>query len=211
MSARPPPDDRQAGGNEVTQLRDLLPQGGFSLAWELDLWGRFRRATEAARADLLATEDFRRTVVLTLISDVARAYFELRELDLELEISRQTLASRADYVRLTKAREQGGVATLLDVRQAEQLYFSAAATIADLRAAHRAAGEPDQRPDRECTPRPSPEGARSTRARPWPRPCRRASRPICWRAGPTSCRPSSSWWPPTRASARRRRCSFPRW
>ncbi len=69
---------------------------------------------------------------MTLISDVARAYFELRELDLELEISRRTLASRAEYVRLTKAREEGGVATLMDVRQAEQLYYGAAATIADL-------------------------------------------------------------------------------
>jgi outer membrane protein, multidrug efflux system len=63
---------------------------------------------------------------------VARTYFTLRELDLEMEISRRTLATRASFLRLTKAREQGGVATLLDVRQAEQLYFSAAATIADL-------------------------------------------------------------------------------
>jgi multidrug efflux system outer membrane protein len=102
------------------------------VAWELDLWGRFQRATEAARADLLATEEFQRTVVLTLVSDVARAYLELRELDLELEISRRTLASRAEYLRLTKAREEGGVATLLDVRQAEQLYYSAAATIPEI-------------------------------------------------------------------------------
>jgi outer membrane protein, multidrug efflux system len=127
------PYDRQTGGNKTPNYETFLPQGGASLAWELDLWGRFRRATEAARADLLATEDFRRTVVLTLISDVARTYFTLRELDLEMEISRQTLATRETFLRLTKAREQGGVATLLDVRQAEQLYFSAAATIADLR------------------------------------------------------------------------------
>ena len=126
------PYDRQTGENKTPNYETFLPQGGASLAWELDLWGRFRRATEAARADLLATEDFQRTVVLTLISDVARTYFTLRELDLELDISRQTLATRADYLRLTKAREEGGVATLLDVRQAEQLYFSAAATIADV-------------------------------------------------------------------------------
>jgi multidrug efflux system outer membrane protein len=62
---------------------------------------------------------------------VARAYFELRELDLELEISKNTVASRAEYLKLTKAREEGGVATLMDVRQAEQLYYSAAATVAD--------------------------------------------------------------------------------
>ena len=126
------PYDRQTGGNKTLNYENFFPQGGASVAWELDLWGRFRRATEAARADLLATEDFRRTVVLTLISDVARAYFTLRELDMEMEISKRTLAARADYLRLTKAREQGGVATMLDVRQAEQLYFTAAATIADL-------------------------------------------------------------------------------
>jgi outer membrane protein, multidrug efflux system len=126
------PYDRQTGGNKTPNYETFLPTGGASLAWELDLWGRFRRATEAARADLLATEDFRRTVVLTLISDVARTYFTLRELDLEMEISRRTLATRETFLRLTKAREQGGVATLLDVRQAEQLYYSAAATIADL-------------------------------------------------------------------------------
>jgi multidrug efflux system outer membrane protein len=126
------PYDRQTGGNKTPNYETFLPQGGASLAWELDLWGRFRRATEAARADLLATEDFRRTVVLTLVSDVARTYFTLRELDLEMQISRSTLATRDSFLRLTKAREQGGVATLLDVRQAEQLYFSAAATIADL-------------------------------------------------------------------------------
>ena len=126
------PYDRQTGGNKTPNYESFFPQGGASLAWELDLWGRFQRATEAARADLLATEDFRRTVVLTLISDVARAYFTLRELDLEMEISKRTLTTRAAFLTLTTAREQGGVATLLDVRQAEQLYFSAAATIADL-------------------------------------------------------------------------------
>jgi multidrug efflux system outer membrane protein len=125
------PYDRLTGGDKPPEYETFLPQGGLSVAWELDLWGRFRRATEAARADLLATEDFRRTVILTLVGDVARAYLELRELDLELEISRRTLASRAEYLSLTKAREEGGVATLLDVRQAEQLYYSAAAAIPD--------------------------------------------------------------------------------
>ncbi len=126
------PYDRLTGGEKPPTYETFSPQGGFSVAWELDLWGRFRRATEAARADLLATEEFRRTVVLTLVGDVARAYLELRELDLELEISRRTLDSRAEYLKLTKAREEGGVATLLDVRQAEQLYYSAAAVIPDV-------------------------------------------------------------------------------
>lgn len=126
------PYDRATGGNKPPTHETFSPQGGFSVAWELDLWGRFQRATEAARADLLAREEFRRTVVLTLVSDVARAYLELRELDQELEIARRTLASRAEYLSLTKAREGGGLATLLDVRQAEQLYFSAAAAIPDV-------------------------------------------------------------------------------
>jgi multidrug efflux system outer membrane protein len=128
------PYDRVTGGNKPpapTPFETFTPQGGFSLAWELDLWGKFRRATEAARADLLATEDFQRTVVLTLVGDVARAYFELRQLDLELEISKNTVATRAEYLKLTRAREEGGVVTLMDVRQAEQLYYSAAATVPD--------------------------------------------------------------------------------
>ena len=68
----------------------------LSVAWELDFWGKFRRATESARANLLANEWARQEVIRTLVSDVASAYFQLRELDLELEISRQTLASRRD-------------------------------------------------------------------------------------------------------------------
>ena len=125
------PYDRATGGNRPPTYETFSPQGGFSVAWELDLWGRFQRATEAARADLLASEEFRRTVVLTLLSDVARAYLGLRELDLELEIARRTVTSRAEYLGLTRAREGGGVATLMDVRQAEQLYYTATAIIAD--------------------------------------------------------------------------------
>jgi len=126
------PLDQFVGGSNTPNAKTFVPTAGFSVAWELDLWGRFRRATEAARAELLASEDFRRGVILTLISDVARAYFELRELDLELEISRNTLASRTEYVRLTKAREEGGVSNLMEVRQSEQLYYAAAATLADV-------------------------------------------------------------------------------
>jgi multidrug efflux system outer membrane protein len=125
------PYDLATGGDRPPTYETFVPQGGLSVAWELDLWGRFRRATEAARADLLATEDFQRTVVLTLVSDVARAYLALRELDLELEIGQRTVASRAEYLTLTRAREEGGVATLIDVRQAEQLYYTATATVAD--------------------------------------------------------------------------------
>jgi multidrug efflux system outer membrane protein len=125
------PYDRLTGGSKPPQYEAFSPQGGFSVAWELDLWGRFQRATEAARADLLASEEFRRTVVLTLVSDVARGYLVLRELDLELDIANRSVASRANYLTLTKAREEGGVATLMDVRQAEQLYYTATSVVVD--------------------------------------------------------------------------------
>jgi multidrug efflux system outer membrane protein len=103
-----------------------------SVAWQLDFWGQFRRATEGARAQLLASEWGRRAVVTTLISQVASAYFGLRALDLELEISQRTLASRQESLQLTQVREQGGATSLLDVRQAEQLVFGATAEIATL-------------------------------------------------------------------------------
>ncbi len=104
-------------------------QVDLSLAWELDFWGKYRRATEAARANLLATQWARQAVISTLVSDVAAAYFQLRELDLELEISRRTLASRRDSLRLTQTLASGGATSMLDVRQAEQLVFTAAETI----------------------------------------------------------------------------------
>jgi NodT family efflux transporter outer membrane factor (OMF) lipoprotein len=102
------------------------------LTFELDLWGRLRRATEAARAELLASEENRKAVLTTLVSDVASAYFDLLELDTELEISKRTLATRQESLRLINIRQQGGVATMLDVRQAEQLVYSAAQTIPDI-------------------------------------------------------------------------------
>ena len=107
-------------------------QVSVSLAWELDFWGKFRRATESARANLLSEEWAQRQIISSLVSDVASAYFQLRELDLELEISRQTLASRRDSLRLTQILADGGATSLLDVRQAEQLVFGAGAAASDL-------------------------------------------------------------------------------
>jgi multidrug efflux system outer membrane protein len=104
----------------------------LSLVWELDFWGKFRRASESARANLLAQEWARRQVISSLVSDVASAYFQLRELDLELEISRRTLASRKDSLGLTQTLADGGATSLLDVRQAEQLVFNAGASIPDI-------------------------------------------------------------------------------
>jgi len=99
------------------------------LSFEIDLWGRLRRATEAARAGLLGAEENRKAVITTLVSDVAAAYFGLRELDYELEISRRTLELRRASLDLVRIRHDGGVATLLDLREAEQLVFSAAEII----------------------------------------------------------------------------------
>lgn len=104
----------------------------LSLFWELDFWGKFRRATEAARANLLATEWGQRAVMTSLVSNVAASYFQLRELDLELEISKQTLSTREESLRLVKVRAQGGVTSMMDVRQSEQLVYGAAANIPDL-------------------------------------------------------------------------------
>lgn len=103
-----------------------------SMYWELDFWGKYRRATQAARADLLATEWARRAVINSLVSDVASAYFQLRALDLQLEISQRTLASRQESLQLTRTLSDGGAGTMLDVRQAEQLVATAAENIPNL-------------------------------------------------------------------------------
>ena len=99
------------------------------LSFEVDIWGRLRRATEAARASLLGAEENRKAVVTTLVSDVATAYLTLRQLDYELDISRRTLQTREESLVLTQSRRTGGVSTLLDLRQAEQLVDTAAQTI----------------------------------------------------------------------------------
>src|SRR5206468_7481878 len=101
-------------------------------AWEIDFWGKFRRATEAARAGLLASEWGRRAVATSLVSQVASAYFEMRAFDRELDVATRTLASRRESLRLTELSARGGATSLVDVRQAEQLVYNAAATISDL-------------------------------------------------------------------------------
>jgi NodT family efflux transporter outer membrane factor (OMF) lipoprotein len=112
-----------------TQNRNFGTATLALLSFEIDLWGRLRRATEAARASLLGAEEFRKTIITTLVSDVATAYLTLRELDYALEISKRTLETREQSLELTRSRQTGGVATLLDLRQAEQLVDTAAQTI----------------------------------------------------------------------------------
>ena len=99
------------------------------LTFELDIWGRLRKQTQAARADLLATEEARKAVLTTIVSDVATSYFVLRELDFELEIAKRTLVSRRESLRIIALRQQRGVSNLLEVRQAEELVYNATETI----------------------------------------------------------------------------------
>ena len=103
-------------------------------AYEVDLWGRIRRANEAARALLLGNVDAQRAVRQTLVAAVAAAYLDLLELDLELEISQRTYAVRTNSLELTRSRQEGGVASMQDVYQAQILVSTAEAAIAD---AHR--------------------------------------------------------------------------
>jgi multidrug efflux system outer membrane protein len=102
------------------------------LTFELDIWGRLRRGTEAARAELLASEDARHTVVMTLVSDVAAAYFQLRQLDLELETTRRNVGSRQGSLQLVRDRFEAGITSALDLRQAEAELASTTAQIPDL-------------------------------------------------------------------------------
>jgi multidrug efflux system outer membrane protein len=116
-------------GLAITRTRNFGSVLLDLVSFEVDVWGRLRRATEAARANLLASEENRKAVITTLVSDVATAYFDLLELDMELEIARRTLAAREQSLSLIKTQRQGGTATTLDERQAEELVYSARAAI----------------------------------------------------------------------------------
>jgi multidrug efflux system outer membrane protein len=104
----------------------------FALSWEIDLFGRLRRQNESAMAVFLATDEARQGVVLTLVADVARAYFVLRELDLELEIARRTLALNDETVTFYRDRLEGGISNKLEVNQAIATRARTAATIPEL-------------------------------------------------------------------------------
>ncbi|HEV8047736.1 MAG TPA: efflux transporter outer membrane subunit [Terriglobales bacterium] len=130
-----------AGGNIASQQSPTIgpipayeiTQGQLtaSAAYNFDFWGKYRRSTQAARANLLANEWAQEEVKGTLVADLATAYFELRELDLELEISKRTFRSRNESLQLTQTLEQHGINSLLDVRQSEQLVYTAATEIPD--------------------------------------------------------------------------------
>ena len=121
------------GGREPTfQTKYNFGTLTADAAFQLDFFGQLRRATEAARAELLATEDARQTVILTLVSDLASDYFNLLALDLQLQITYETIKTQEDSVKLTEFRVQHGVATKLDVLQAQQTLDTANATVPDL-------------------------------------------------------------------------------
>src|SRR6185295_2904746 len=113
-----------------TDLSSSYTQAGLELAWELDLWGRLRRLNEAARPLYLASEEARHGVMLSLTAEVMDTYFGLREQDLELEISRKTGAVAADNLRLIGVRHDRGVATALEIHQAEQFLYNSTVQVA---------------------------------------------------------------------------------
>jgi outer membrane protein, multidrug efflux system len=120
--------DRQQGVNRgVSSLF-----GGGRVFWELDIWGRIRRQTEAARAQYLAQEAVQQAVIQSLVTGVASSYFQLLELDQELEVAQRSLTSRRGSLRLVQSRMKGGIANQLEVDQAMSLVASASATIADV-------------------------------------------------------------------------------
>ncbi len=117
------------GGTEIGDRTYSNYATAINLSWELDLWGRIRRATEAARAELLASEETRRAVILTLVSSVATSYVFLRQLDRQLEVSYETLDARAESLRLFELKFKGGVVSALEVAQVQTEYEQAASAI----------------------------------------------------------------------------------
>ena len=122
----------QGGRDGSSQAKFNFLNLGADAAFQLDFFGKLRRATQAARAQLLATEDAKQVVVLTLVSDVASDYFTLLQLDLQLQITRNTVDAQEASVKLTNLRLQHGVATKLDVLQAQEVLDTANAQIPDL-------------------------------------------------------------------------------
>jgi multidrug efflux system outer membrane protein len=130
-------------GYEASRQRNTLPgdvnsstynayQVALSASWEIDIWGRIRRQTEAARAQLLASEEGRRGVILSLVGSVAGSYINLRSLDRQLEIARETAKSRGESYEIFKLRFSGGVISLLELSQNKSQYDEALASIPPL-------------------------------------------------------------------------------
>ncbi len=167
-----------------------LSSVNVNFGWELDVWGRIRRLNEAAKAQYLASEDARRGVLLSLVSEVAANYFELRELDDELAISQKTVAAFQETYNLYKRKLDEGAASAVEAAYAEAALGQVAAQVPEL---ERRIERPRTRStcSWEETPGPFPAARRSPRS-PCLRRSRRAFRRSCCSAGPTSASPSSS-------------------
>jgi outer membrane protein, multidrug efflux system len=149
----------------ISPQREFGSVYGTMASYELDLWGRIRRANEAARAQLLATEAAQQTVRQTLVAQVATAYLSLLELDYELEIGERTYGVRTNSLTLTQARQEGGVSSMQDVYQRRILVATAEASIAD---AHRRIEQ--QENELNHLARPQPRIAPARRRVPAPEP-----------------------------------------
>jgi len=183
------------GNGNFSGGKDPSTQSKFNIlgltadaAFQLDLFGRLRRATQAARAQLLATEDAKQTVTLTLVSDVASDYFQLLDLDLQLQITHDTVKTQEESVKLTQLRLDRGVATKLDVLQAQQVLDTANAAIPDL---ERQIGQEEDAISITWAiiPRVCDVGVRWSSSR-FLRKCRRACPRRCSNAGRTYARSS---------------------
>lgn len=106
--------------------------GGFNTTWEIDLWGRLRQKVTSAKMQAQAMEEYRRGILLTLVADISKYYFQLRALDLQLEIAQETLKTRKQTFELFQQRQKGGTASNLEVSQAEGDMYETEATIPDL-------------------------------------------------------------------------------
>jgi multidrug efflux system outer membrane protein len=122
-------DNRNARSKFIRAFDTSNTEVGLGFQWNVDFWGKYRRATESARDQLLAEDWARQAVVDSLVANVASAYFTLRDLDLQLQISQRTLASDRESLQLTQLLSDRGATSLLDVRQAEQLVYTAAGAI----------------------------------------------------------------------------------
>ena len=125
-------DPTFAGGKTEQNIKSNMFSLAADVVFQVDLFGRYRRATEAARAQLLGTQEAQQTVIMTLVSDLASDYFLLRNLDLQLQITKETVRTQENSVRLTQLRLSHGVGTRLDVLQSRQVLDAANAQIPDL-------------------------------------------------------------------------------
>src|SRR6202040_2191277 len=118
-------DPNFSGGKTDENIKSNVFQLAGDVVFQVDLFGRYRRETEAARAQLLGTEDAQQTVIMTLVSDVASNYFLLRDLDLQLQLTKETVQTQENSVKLTELRLTHGLGTRLDVLQSRQVLDTA--------------------------------------------------------------------------------------